>query len=82
MCARVGHDHQPPPSFLCPCCCSEALYGQLLSKYLDDPANLFVISSDFCHWGQRFGYTFHNQAQVGEHRLMLAPLCVRCASAT
>ncbi len=29
----------------------EAEYGKLLSKYLLDPENLFVISSDFCHWG-------------------------------
>ncbi|KAF0296165.1 Protein MEMO1 [Amphibalanus amphitrite] len=34
----------------------EALYGRLLAPYLADPANLFVISSDFCHWGQRFRY--------------------------
>jgi len=30
---------------------SEKEYGKLLSKYLADPQNLFVISSDFCHWG-------------------------------
>ena len=30
----------------------EMLYGQLLSKYLLDRNNLFVISSDFCHWGK------------------------------
>lgn len=36
---------------------AEAAYGALLAKYLDDPANLFVISSDFCHWGKRFNYT-------------------------
>ncbi|KAI9032304.1 cell motility mediator [Hyaloraphidium curvatum] len=35
----------------------EAHYGELLSPYLADPANLFVISSDFCHWGSRFSYT-------------------------
>ncbi len=29
----------------------EALYGQLLSKYLLSEENLFVVSSDFCHWG-------------------------------
>lgn len=29
---------------------AELQYGALLAKYLDDPANLFVISSDFCHW--------------------------------
>lgn len=31
----------------------EVTYGQLLSKYLADPENLFVISSDFCHWGEQ-----------------------------
>ncbi|XP_037072805.1 protein MEMO1-like isoform X2 [Pollicipes pollicipes] len=34
----------------------EARYGRLLAPYLADPANLFVVSSDFCHWGQRFRY--------------------------
>jgi len=29
----------------------EQSYGQLLARYLADPDNLFVISSDFCHWG-------------------------------
>lgn len=32
---------------------SEAMYGQLLSKYVDDPKNFFSVSSDFCHWGSR-----------------------------
>ena len=27
-------------------------YGKILSPYLEDPENLFVISSDFCHWGR------------------------------
>lgn len=27
-------------------------YGQLLAPYLCDPKNLFVVSSDFCHWGR------------------------------
>ena len=30
---------------------TEALVGRLLAPYLADPQNLFVISSDFCHWG-------------------------------
>jgi len=34
-----------------------AEYGRALAPYLADPANLFVISSDFCHWGSRFAYT-------------------------
>jgi len=28
----------------------EKLYGRVLAKYLKDPENVFVISSDFCHW--------------------------------
>lgn len=36
---------------------AEAAYGALLAPYLDDPANLFIVSSDFCHWGKRFNYT-------------------------
>lgn len=30
--------------------------AQLL-PYMADPHNTFVVSSDFCHWGRRFGYT-------------------------
>lgn len=30
----------------------EALYGEVFAPYLADPSNLFVISSDFCHWGK------------------------------
>ena len=30
---------------------NENKYGRLLSKYLMDPENVFVVSSDFCHWG-------------------------------
>lgn len=33
---------------------NEALYGQLLAKYVDDPGNFFSVSSDFCHWGSRY----------------------------
>ncbi|KAL4641377.1 protein MEMO1-like isoform X1 [Arapaima gigas] len=44
----------------------EQEYGKLLSKYLMDPCNLFVISSDFCHWGERlyrFRYTYYDETQ-------------------
>ena len=30
----------------------EQKYGRIFAKYLADPENLFVISSDFCHWGK------------------------------
>lgn len=38
---------------------TEKKYGTLLSPYLADPENSFVISSDFCHWGSRFRYTYY-----------------------
>lgn len=40
--------------------CREAAYGGALAPFLSDPRNLFVISSDFCHWGHRFGFTYHD----------------------
>lgn len=38
---------------------TEAAFGTLLAPYLADVENAFVISSDFCHWGSRFGYTYY-----------------------
>ncbi len=35
----------------------EETYGKLLAPYLSDPSNVFIVSSDFCHWGSRFSYT-------------------------
>nr|XP_032804521.1 protein MEMO1 isoform X3 [Petromyzon marinus] len=46
----------------------ECEYGRLFSKYLDDPSNLFVFSSDFCHWGQRFRYTYYDESQGEIHK--------------
>lgn len=43
---------------------SETRYGSLLAPFLADPCNLFIISSDFCHWGSRFSYTFTQPDQV------------------
>nr|XP_002731317.1 PREDICTED: protein MEMO1-like [Saccoglossus kowalevskii] len=40
----------------------EQKYGRILAKYLEDPHNLFVISSDFCHWGERFHYTYYDES--------------------
>jgi AmmeMemoRadiSam system protein B len=37
----------------------EKEYGKLLAPYLADPSNVFIISSDFCHWGSRFSYTYY-----------------------
>lgn len=30
----------------------EQTFGEILSPFLSDPSNVFVISSDFCHWGK------------------------------
>lgn len=40
----------------------EETYGKILAPYLADPQNLFVISSDFCHWGARFRYTYYEES--------------------
>lgn len=40
----------------------ENVYGKLFGRYLSDPSNLFVISSDFCHWGTRFHYTYYDKS--------------------
>lgn len=38
---------------------AERRYGKILAPYLKDPTNIFVVSSDFCHWGTRFRYTYY-----------------------
>lgn len=47
---------------------TEAMYGRLLAKYLDDPKNFFSVSSDFCHWGSRFGYTYYEKKRGPIHK--------------
>eukprot|EP00037_Helgoeca_nana_P016820 m.158820 g.158820 ORF g.158820 m.158820 type:complete len:292 (-) comp23700_c0_seq1:223-1098(-) len=39
----------------------EQQVAELLIPYLDDPQNLFIVSSDFCHWGQRFDFVHHKK---------------------
>lgn len=43
---------------------SEQLYSDIvgsLKPYFLDSSNTFAVSSDFCHWGSRFGYTKYLQ---------------------
>ncbi|PWN28302.1 UPF0103-domain-containing protein [Jaminaea rosea] len=40
-------------------------FGRLLAPYLADASNFFVVSSDFCHWGSRFSYTFYRPSPGG-----------------
>lgn len=37
-------------------------FASYLQEYFDSDENLFVFSTDFCHWGKRFGYTYYNKA--------------------
>lgn len=32
-------------------------YGRIFGEFLREPENLFIVSSDFCHWGRRFSFT-------------------------
>jgi hypothetical protein len=41
---------------------AEADYGRLLAPYLAAPGAVVVASSDFCHWGTRFRYTYYEPA--------------------
>ena len=43
----------------------EIEYGKLLAPYLDDEETLFVISTDFCHWGEDFDYMPHDEKLFG-----------------
>lgn len=39
----------------------EEQLADLLSPYFKDKENAFVISTDFCHWGDRFDYMVYTQ---------------------
>lgn len=39
----------------------EAVYGRILAPHLANSSNVFVISSDFCHWGRRFRYQYYDK---------------------
>ncbi|KAH7729743.1 UPF0103/Mediator of ErbB2-driven cell motility (Memo-related) [Aphelenchoides avenae] len=56
-------------------------YGKIFAHYLEDPQNFFVISSDFCHWGNRVRYSptnpssgkpIHEQIVVLDQRYVVA----------
>jgi len=37
----------------------EKAFGKLLAPYLADPTSVFIVSSDFCHWGDNFDYKYY-----------------------
>ncbi|CAD8066934.1 unnamed protein product [Paramecium sonneborni] len=46
----------------------DAQVASVLVKYFLDPNTIFVISSDFCHWGKRFQYTPYNKEHGEIHQ--------------
>jgi AmmeMemoRadiSam system protein B len=38
-------------------------YGRTLERYLKDNRTLFVVSSDFCHWGENFEYMPYDRSK-------------------
>ena len=62
---------------------TEAALGKVLAPYIADEVNVFVISSDFCHWGSRFGYTYYlSDAPSPESSSLMLPNGVRGENAT
>jgi len=52
----------------------ERLYGKMLAPYLKDPTSVFIVSSDFCHWGGHFQYFYYLPAPAtGENGYQLDP---------
>jgi AmmeMemoRadiSam system protein B len=52
----------------------EQQVGRLLAPYLADPANAFIVSSDFCHWGHHaFSYTPYSPDLTMEKLTWLSP---------
>ncbi len=45
----------------------EVDYADILRPYFKSEENFFVISSDFCHWGDRFSYTYYDKADGKIH---------------
>jgi len=46
---------------------AERRYGRMLAPYLSRPGVFTVISSDFCHWGRRFGYVPYGDGSTQKH---------------
>ena len=42
-------------------------FASCLQQYFDSDDNLFIFSTDFCHWGKRFGYTYYKKEHGAIH---------------
>jgi AmmeMemoRadiSam system protein B len=47
---------------------AEEFFGKVLSEYLKDDKTLFIISSDFCHWGASFDFTYYDKKDGEIHQ--------------
>lgn len=36
-------------------------YARILKPYFDKEKTVFLVSSDFCHWGDRFDYQWYKK---------------------
>ena len=43
-------------------------YAEVLLPLFMDERTVFIVSSDFCHWGQRFNFTHTYQDEPVIHR--------------
>uniref|UniRef100_A0A7S4HWQ8 Protein MEMO1 n=2 Tax=Odontella aurita TaxID=265563 RepID=A0A7S4HWQ8_9STRA len=46
---------------------AERRFGRILAPYLSRPEVFTVVSSDFCHWGRRFGYAPNGEGSPRQH---------------
>lgn len=45
---------------------AEKIYSDVLQQYFERDDTLFIISTDFCHWGKKYKYTYNGQDETGE----------------
>ena len=39
----------------------EVHFGEILAEFLNEPQTLFIISTDFCHWGANYNFYPHDK---------------------
>jgi AmmeMemoRadiSam system protein B len=49
---------------------AEKKFGDVLVPYLKDPENAFIVSSDFCHWGDNFSYYAYYAKKAGGEEVL------------
>jgi AmmeMemoRadiSam system protein B len=40
---------------------AEQIFGKVFAEYVKEDKNLFIVSSDFCHWGSDFDFTYYEK---------------------